>query len=214
MMNKSGAKVVCAATLAWYLGSYYFRRKASNFWNYLSDQLDRSGSSLAGLYCVVRWLFFDAVYDRDPKRICRAFNYVWDFFPDTRFSARSGIAVLEAAVWHKEKAIADRVLKLIDEKWIVIHSGKTLERLYQLYNWRFGSDIAVATGILSPLTPHDAMLPYVDYYVRGTIAESLKKYDEALRLYRLALKTIPPDSEERRRVEESCNYILNRAAER
>jgi hypothetical protein len=178
--------------------------------DFLLTEVTRRESCSIGTRCLAMWLLVDIMFDPDPKRIVAAYREVVRVCPRWVFAPDKTIAILESAIWLRDKGVAESIMDRIEAKRAMVKSSQGLERLKLLLTWRFASDKSPAVGLLSPDTPHEAVLPYVDYYARATIADSIGNYDDALRYYSMALETLPSGSEESHQAVVACNFIRNK----
>lgn len=208
MINRLFRFMRCAITLSRvrlrYRGSAVSRSNSDFLFYALTKEKACSSTAL----CVAVSSLSSALVDGKPARILEVYRESLRVCPEISLPPSSTTAILEAAVWLKDREAAKSILDRIENGKARVRSKQSLARLEQLFAWRFAENKSEAYKLLSPLTPSDAMILYVDYYARATIAEAIGNSDDALRYYRLALESLPRESEERARAIEACNFIL------
>lgn len=161
--------------------------------------------------CLAKWLLISALTDKNPDRIASLYLKLRNENSDLRLSKRTAIAVFESAIWIKNEEVAKSLLAMLGNIAPSL-SKRGSKRLELLYLWRFSksiSDVIGLDGLLSPLMPDEAVLTYVYYFAKATIADSTGKLDDALRYYQESLRTVPQNSSEYRYAMERCNALLN-----
>ena len=201
-------RVWCGITIVLAYCQYSWKNTTNDFWDYLYERtVNRARLSGRG-QCIVKWLMFSAINERDPKKVCKVFETVYALAPNMSIPKRYVISGVEAAIWVRKPALVE---KLLDKE---SGHGNPLgrmshRRLQLLSNWWFKTCISAGGELLSALTPDEAVFPYVDYYARARIADTFGRSETALRFYQRALETLPQESHEYQESVHRCNDLLN-----
>lgn len=198
--------LMCMPIILAFFLMYKIMGSKNNFWEHMIKYVDANRSP-----CMGKWLLISAISDQDPERILRVYISLKQNNTKIRLSKRTAIAVFESAIWVKNKVVATSLLNILKGMKPAL-SGHGRKRIDLLYLWRFSEGIKNAIGIsglLSPLIPYEAVLPYVECFAKATTADFMGKFDAALKLYQESLKYMPQNSSEYKYAMERCNVLLN-----
>lgn len=182
LFQKVSYFLILRGHLAW----HRLRHAHTDFWDHLAARLEVIKPRRMEARCLRYWLFARAVEKKEPARVCRAFRWLVTANPALQLAESHAVAVAESALWLSDRAMATRLLELIQKGFARLPEAD-LHRLMQMYVWRFGPDPKKAEALLD-LPPEISHLPYVDLYARGQVAQSLGRTREAAVYFRDALQ--------------------------
>lgn len=210
MLGRS--RLACLAYLSWHAVKFHLfhRSKDGCVSNYFFEKIERASISDSERRCVIKWLLSGALAERAPDRLLRVYKLLRNLGQLT-LRNETAIAIFESAVWLEDREIAEQLLLSLSAVRPAL-SASTINRLRQLHSWRFKRDSSKAELLLSPLTPADYFLPYLYFFARGVIADTLQKKEDALSHYRQALTLLPQGSREYGYALERCNQLLTELA--
>lgn len=195
-----------------YIWSQRNKKKTNHeFREYLLKKIDQSISREAKL-CLLRFFLLEAHSDKDIEHLIQGAQRIRLIIGLGWPGAVSLLpAVVEAAIWLRHTDLAAAGLATLRK---IPAMSNTVRRLEATKAWRFSEETVVAKQLISPVMAKNAYLDYMYFYAIGKLTELYGYPEDALRNYKMSMRTMPPKYHELEDARGRCMQLLAEIGDR